>query len=170
MIFAVTTQNRKTPPVFQVVLGFFLLCSVFFTSSLAAKMQGNCADCHTMHNSQDNAAMNYDNSTTPNESLTRASCFGCHAQGGASPTVTVGSSVIPQVMHSNSVSLAAGNFGYITGLAGSGAADSKGHNIAGLTGTDSALYAPPGGIVNVGRSKSCPGEHSEYHYPDLCRE
>jgi hypothetical protein len=42
--------------------------------------------------------------------------------------------------------LAGGNFGYITGLAGSGAADNKGHNIARLTGTDDVLYGPPGGI------------------------
>ncbi len=150
MTVSVNKQDRKAVPVFLSVLGLLLLCGIFFASSLAATMQGNCADCHTMHNSQNNVPMNYDNSTTPNESLTRASCFGCHAQGGASPTVTVGSSVIPQVMHSSPVSLAAGNFGYITGMAGSGASDSKGHNIADLTGTDSVLYAPPGGIVNVG--------------------
>ncbi len=103
-----------------------------------------------MHNSQDNSPMNFDDSPTPNDNLTKGDCYGCHAQGGSTPTVTVGTSIIPQVMHSDSNDLAGGNFGYITGMAGSGAADSKGHNISDLTGIDNVLYAPPGGIVNVG--------------------
>ncbi len=119
----------------------FLLCG----SALAA-ISGVCADCHTMHNSQGNMPMNFDGSTTPNENLTRGTCYGCHAQGGGSVTVVQGTSVIPQVLHSDTKHLAGGNFGYITGMAGSGAADNKGHNIADLTGTDSVLYAPPGGI------------------------
>ena len=94
--------------------------------------------------------MNYDDSAVANPSLTRGTCFGCHAQGGATPTVNVGGSIIPQVLHSGSTSLAGGNFGYITGIAGSGASDSKGHNIKDLTGIDAVLYAPPGGIYNVG--------------------
>ncbi len=117
-----------------------------FCGSVFASMSGICADCHTMHNSQDNAPMNFDDSPTPNENLTRGSCYGCHAQGGGTATVVQGTSIIPQVMHSGTKHLAAGNFGYITGMAGSGAADNKGHNIGNLTGTDSVLYGPPGGI------------------------
>ncbi len=143
-------QDRRDSGPFLPAVVLALLCSVLSVGPVHAMISGICSDCHTMHNSQDNAPMNFDNSTTPNENLTRGSCFGCHAQGGGSPIVTVGNSVIPQVMHSSSVALAAGNFGYITGMAGSGAADSKGHNIDGLTGVDSVLYAPPGGIVNVG--------------------
>lgn len=103
-----------------------------------------------MHNSQDNLPMNFDGSAAPNTSLTRRTCIGCHAQGGGTPTIDVGGSIIPQVMHSNPIALAGGNFGYITGMAGTGASDSKGHNISELTGIDQILYAPPGGIYNIG--------------------
>lgn len=122
---------------------------LYYTLALGA-MQGVCSDCHTMHNSQNGSAMNYDGSTTANIGLTRATCYGCHAQGGTSPTVTIGSTIVPQVMHSSTEHLAGGNFGYITGMAGSGAADNKGHNIKGLTGTDDTLFAPPGGIKLFG--------------------
>ncbi len=124
--------------------------SVLCCASAYGAIQGVCSDCHTMHNSQGNAAMNFDGGSAPNEQLTRGDCFGCHAQGGSSATIMMGTTVVPQVMHSGANALAGGNFGYITGMAGSGAADSKGHNIGPLTGTDSVLYAPPGGIVNIG--------------------
>jgi len=113
-----------------------------------ATMTGECANCHTMHNSQNNAAMTFDGSQDPNPGLTRGTCLGCHAQGGNSPTVDVGGTKIPQVMHTGAVDLAGGNFAYITGMKGSGAADNKGHNIGALTGTDSVLYQPPGMLVN----------------------
>ena len=110
------------------------------------KIQGVCSNCHTMHNSQDGAPMNFDNSATPNEGLTRGTCYGCHAQGGSTATVMMGPDKVPQVMHGGANHLAGGNFGYITGVAGSGAADNKGHNIAALTGTDDTLHGPPGFI------------------------
>lgn len=111
-----------------------------------AEITGTCSNCHTMHNSQDGAPMNLDDSPVTNESLTRLSCFGCHAQGGTTPTVMMGANKVPQVMHSGATQLAGGNFGYITGMVGSGAADNKGHNIAALTGRDDTLYGPPGFI------------------------
>ncbi|MBU0943252.1 MAG: hypothetical protein KJ804_21150 [Proteobacteria bacterium] len=112
-----------------------------------AAMTGNCADCHTMHNSQDGLPMNFDSSAIPNENLTRGTCLGCHAQGGSSAIEISGTGRIPQVYHTDTNDLAGGNFGYITGLKGSGSSDRKGHNIAALTGTDAVLYGPPGGIV-----------------------
>ena len=125
-----------------------IACLIGILSSSAAigAIQGVCYDCHTMHNSQGNAAMTFDGSATPNDNLTRGNCYGCHAQGGTSPTVNLGTDILPQVMHSGATDLAGGNFGYITGLKGSGAADNKGHNIGDLTGTDGVLYGPPGGI------------------------
>jgi predicted CXXCH cytochrome family protein len=153
-------QHIETPTVMKKaqtanhlsIIGAFtvLLLSLSYCATVLAAISGVCSDCHTMHNSQDNAPMNFDNSTTPNESLTRGDCYGCHAQGGSTPTVTVGTSIIPQVLHSSTNHLAAGNFGYITGLAGSGAADSKGHNIGTLTGTDDVLAGPPGDAVHNG--------------------
>ena len=84
----------------------------------------------------------------PNPFLTKGTCVGCHAQGGASKIVTIGGSPIPQVMHTDSSGdLAGGNFAYIDGTKGSGASDSKGHNVIDLVDPDTLLYAPPGGIV-----------------------
>ncbi len=130
--------------------GFTLLCLggfLFFHGGgpAEATIRGVCSDCHTMHNSQGNGSMNFDGSSTPNPGLTRGTCLGCHAQGGNSPTVDLGSNKIPQVLHSGATDLAAGNFAYITGMKGPGG-DNRGHNIKELTGTDSVLYGPPGGI------------------------
>ncbi|NOQ51623.1 MAG: hypothetical protein GQ578_05340 [Desulfuromonadaceae bacterium] len=111
-----------------------------------AGIQGNCVNCHTMHNSQDGASMQFDSSAAPNSALLRTSCLGCHAQGGAQALVSLGDDIVPQVMHSESIDLSAGNFAFITGMKGSGAADSKGHNIIELTGIDNTISALPGGI------------------------
>ncbi|HEB68683.1 MAG TPA: hypothetical protein ENI88_03570, partial [Desulfobulbus sp.] len=108
------------------------LIGVLWSTAASGAIQGICYDCHTMHNSQDNAAMTFDGSSTPNNNLTRGNCYGCHARGGTSPTVNLGTDTMPQVMHSGATDLAGGNFGYITGLKGSGAADNKGHNIGDL--------------------------------------
>jgi Doubled CXXCH motif (Paired_CXXCH_1) len=128
-----------------VVAATYLLV-VFWSGLVLAGIQGMCADCHTMHNSQNGSPMNFDNSDTPNNNLVRGTCYGCHAQAGSEATVTLGTDSLPQVLHNGATDLAGGNFGYITGLKGSGAADNKGHNISDLTGTDGVLYAPPGGI------------------------
>ncbi len=141
-----TTKNKRVGSHFYIAICTAFLVYIFWHHSALGVIRGVCSDCHTMHNSQDNSAMNYDGSDTPNNSLTRETCLGCHAQGGPSPTITMGSSIVPQVMHSSSTHLAGGNFGYITGMAGNGAAHNKGHNLAELTGTDSVLWGPPGSI------------------------
>ncbi len=64
--------------------------------------------------------------TGPYPALTRGSCLGCHGMGGSNKIVTIGSSEIPQVYHTDTEDLAGGNFAYILGAKGSGAADSKG--------------------------------------------
>lgn len=144
-IFSIIHSRRlDSPKLIPIYLAGLL--SIIWCSSAQGAILGSCADCHTMHNSQSNAAMNFDGSTTPNENLTRGDCYGCHAQGGASSIATVGASRIPQVLHKGPTDLAGGNFGYINNVKGSGAADNKGHNIGDLTGTDGVLYAPPGGI------------------------
>lgn len=113
------------------------------------EIHGVCSDCHTMHNSENGASMTYDSSATPNNMLTRGTCYGCHARGSATPTVNIGTNAVPQVMHSGATHLAGGNFGYITGMAGSGASDSKGHNIVELTGTDDVFtgFKPAPGVL-----------------------
>ena len=124
------------------------LCGVLVWSASAhAIIKGVCSDCHTMHNSQDGAVMaDFDGETGPNPALTRGSCYGCHAQAEGQALVSVGTASIPQVMHTEGIDLAGGNFAYITGAKGSGASDAKGHNISSLTGIDDTISALPGGI------------------------
>jgi len=128
----------------HLVCMFVLICS----RPTLATITGPCFDCHTMHNSQNNQPMTYNNSATPNDVLLKGTCMGCHAQGGGSRIVTVGTSQIPQVFHSDGVrDLAAGNFAYILGGKGSGASDAKGHNVIELGSNDGDLTVPPSGEI-----------------------
>lgn len=127
-------------------VGIFLLAN----NPAGADIQGVCFNCHTMHNSQNAVAMTFDDSSAPNDALLKGDCLGCHARGGAQAKVVLGSDTMPQVYHTEPTDLAGGNFAYITGDKGSGASDTKGHNIAALTGTDSVISAPPGGINQFG--------------------
>lgn len=124
-----------------------LLCAflLFCPTNRAGAIQGPCVNCHTMHNSQNNLPMNYPNDfdtpDRPNDYLLRASCLGCHAQGG-NALETVGTDLIPQVYHTELTNnLAGGNFYYVRNES-----SAKGHNVAALTGTDDVLFYPPGGI------------------------
>jgi hypothetical protein len=125
---------------------FVTLLLLLLGTQAALAVQGNCSNCHTMHNSQNNSSMNFDQSTTVNEALLRGDCLGCHAQGGPQALVQLDSDSIPQVMHTEGTDLAGGNFAFITGMKGSGADDNKGHNIAALTGSDGTVTNLPGGI------------------------
>jgi predicted CXXCH cytochrome family protein len=59
--------------------------------------------------------------------------------------VSIGGSDFPQVIHRDPVGdLAGGNFAYILGTKGSGASDSKGHNVIDIGNIDDTLTAPPG--------------------------
>ncbi|PLX49510.1 MAG: hypothetical protein C0613_07165 [Desulfobulbaceae bacterium] len=101
-------------------------------TSTWARITGLCSNCHTMHNSQQGASMQFDSSATQERNLLRSDCLGCHGQAGVAKILENNGSHIPQVMHTDaSGDLAAGNFAYITGLKGV-AADSHGHNVIDL--------------------------------------
>jgi hypothetical protein len=129
-------------------------------------ISGVCSSCHTMHNSQNNApeatfgaAGQPWKGTGPFDALTKGDCLGCHGMG-TTKTVTIGSSVIPQVYHTDATGdLAGGNFAYILGTKGSGAADSKGHNVVDLGNPESTLTEPPGhhSPSNIGVNVTCSG-------------
>jgi len=121
---------------------FLVLFVIFSPLSSFALVDGPCSDCHTMHNSQDGSAMTFDGSTEPNLNLLKtATCIGCHAQPGGSNMIDG----IPQVMHTDPIDLASGNFAYINGMKGSGASQTKGHNMVALVGQDTIHNYPPGG-------------------------
>jgi len=128
----------KIPCVYSLLILFTLL----IPTVLSAQIDGPCSDCHTMHNSQDGSAMTYDGSAEPNQYLLRsADCTGCHAQPGGMNMVNG----IPQVMHADPIDLAAGNFAYVSGAKGSGASQTKGHNVVDILPQDTIQNYPPGG-------------------------
>ena len=123
-----------------------LLLPLTYTPAIA-KVKGQCSNCHTMHNSQDGGSMAWDNNATPSEYLTRGDCVACHAQNTGEKIITLDASEIPQVRHTDPTGdLAGGNFAYIFGDKGSGASDSKGHNVIDLGNLDDVIYGLPGGI------------------------
>lgn len=143
-------RNFRVNIVVRPAKPILILAIIFLAPTLVhASMQGDCSGCHTMHNSQNSLPMRYDSGSTPLTQLLRSDCFGCHAQGTANAIETIGTDSVPQVYHVDfALDLAGGNFAYITGAKGSGASDTKGHNIANLAsmGADATLAFPPGGI------------------------
>ena len=137
---------RKTLIFILLEITLVLLVLLSIMGSSTAMVKGPCSDCHTMHNSQNGIAMTFDGSDTPNSHLLRTSgCIGCHAQGGAENIINFSEGEVPQVMHTNPTDLAAGNFAYIDGSKGSGASQTKGHNVIDLVSQDTIHLYPPGG-------------------------
>ncbi len=138
--------------IFLLFLGFYMC----FDNTLQAKITGPCSNCHTMHNSQNGNPMTFNNSTTPNNSLTRGNCITCHT--GTNPNTAH----IPMVFSTSAPSytfgaasgrttLAGGNFYWVT------LDDTKGHNVKGIAGVDSNLgTVPPGYNSNYALSAGRP--------------
>ncbi|MBI4843216.1 MAG: hypothetical protein HY809_02685 [Nitrospirae bacterium] len=115
----------------------FIAALALVASSVNANITGVCSNCHTMHNSQDGAAVV---GSGPNDVLLTSDCLGCHGQGGSQKIISIGGSEIPQVLHSDGTGdLAGGNFNYIGTLG-----DNRGHNIVDLVNGDDVLDIPPG--------------------------
>jgi hypothetical protein len=141
-------QTRKQVHLAGCGSGLLLACLAAWALPAGAAMRGGCADCHTMHNSQDGAPM-VRGGGAASPMLTRGSCVGCHAMNpaGGQKIVTIGSSQFPQVMHNDpSGDLAAGNFAYISGdkTAPFGASGKNGHNVVDLVSAESVQTFPPG--------------------------
>lgn len=132
--------TRKTLTTTAALLG----AACLLPGLAAAQVKGQCADCHTMHNSQDGAFMNSD--ATVYRALTRGDCVGCHTNttDGAGRGGTTDN--IPYVNHTNAPSLAAegilagGSFYWVQ------TDDAKGHNVNGITAAADATLGntPPG--------------------------
>ncbi len=144
----------------SIKLLFMVLCSsvLIIPVSAFARVAGQCADCHTMHNSQNGAAVV---STGPYSALTKGDCVGCHTG-----TNTVGEN-IPKVDStteptyrspdgSTGDTLAGGNFYWVD--SSGGANDTKGHNVVGIAGEDSNIgYTPPGSTTTWSSQLTCAG-------------
>lgn len=152
------------------VLSLIVLLSLALMSGFAYAVSGRCDNCHTMHNSQNGAPMNFDNSATPNPALLRGNCIGCHTG------TNTGTSTVPYVNSTSAPTydtntLAGGNFYWAQSDA------TTGHNVVGI-GTIN-LNTPPGydggrsdingktpgggtwpsGVLNCAGANGCHGKH-----------
>ncbi|MEJ2255127.1 MAG: hypothetical protein P8Y75_12345 [Nitrospirota bacterium] len=123
-----------------------------------AKVKGQCADCHTMHNSQDGApmaltgnvvwdggALTGDPKTAPNGNLLIASCVGCHSNSTAEPIVSLSDGNDVPIVYNHTVPttyLAGGNFYWVADSGGND--DTKGHNVYGVSSQDANISASEG--------------------------
>ncbi|MBI4843215.1 MAG: hypothetical protein HY809_02680 [Nitrospirae bacterium] len=116
---------------------FVVLAAAFMLYGIADAISGVCSGCHTMHNSQDGAAVN---GSGPADILLKSDCMGCH---------TTASAVGPRV--DNATLLSAGSFAdaFVT-------SDTNTHNVEDLVGfnaggADDILTSndPPGGSAAV---------------------
>ncbi len=133
-----------------------------------ASVHGQCSNCHTMHNSQNNQPMTFSaagyttspnpgGSATPHDELVRGTCLQCHTgdnNGGSVPFVYTTSSGGPTYTTYDSAgnvtggnTLAGGNFYWCVhgGAGGTGdVAVGGGHNVDMLGAIAGPLTSPPG--------------------------
>lgn len=143
-------MKYKTYFSYLMLILFFFAFNFLSNTVSDAKITGPCANCHTMHNSQNGTHMILlapgETDTSPKQLLVRGTCLGCHGMGTANKIVTIGGSDIPQVLHTDATDLAGGNFAYITGAKSTVTANQNtaGHNVKDVGINDSNLNAPPG--------------------------
>ncbi len=133
---------------------------------VSAKVTGQCAQCHTMHNSQGGTPMAVDIAgnpqTAPNETLLRFGCVACHTgtNDGTNNIPYVNNTSEPNygVDGTTGDTLAGGNFYWV---ATNGAnLDPKGHNVTSdlLADLDATLgNTPPGGDGSFSGPLTCAG-------------
>lgn len=130
------------------------LIMVLFPVSLHAMVSGDsCSNCHTMHNSQNNTAMQIlgpgESDTGPKPSLLKGTCLGCHSSISADVSVdpVTGAPIVFNTVEPSygTKGLAAGNFYWVQ------TEDTKGHNIF-ASNPDDILSQAPG---NAGAGIYC---------------
>jgi hypothetical protein len=154
-----------------VVLGF-LACGLVLTDPCLAAVKGVCSICHTMHNSQQGAAVAFTRdssgqiviSEVPFANLLKTDCLGCHSHAGAETIVNMEDAQVPIVFNltepiyppdgSAASTLAGGNFHWVMN-----GGSSYGHNVEGIAPAD-FRFPPnqaPGGEVRTGDCSNCHG-------------
>ncbi|OGQ99170.1 MAG: hypothetical protein A2521_08730 [Deltaproteobacteria bacterium RIFOXYD12_FULL_57_12] len=127
--------------------------ALVLTMSQTASAGDVCVNCHTMHNSQNNAVMG--TAGTNPQLLLSSSCLGCHT--GTNNGTTVKHHVLTTAGAPTATQLAGGNF-YWTDQADNAANDAKAHNVTGLTTNsgDTALGdTPPGAAGAMAGNITC---------------
>ena len=138
------------------------LVLIAWGGSVQAAVQGWCAECHTMHYSQQGKQPGesgfpstypynlWTGTSGPYNALLVDSCIGCHSGSSA-----IKGTAIPVVLHTSDPTntgpgstLAGGDFYWVA--SSGGADDTKGHNVSGIAGQDSNIgYDPPGWDPNA---------------------
>ncbi|MFH1672295.1 MAG: cytochrome c3 family protein [Pseudomonadota bacterium] len=160
---------------FLTVIFTLTIFSSLISPSAHAKVTGPCANCHTMHNSQNGSLEVTDG---PLRTLLKNDCLGCHSSEGTETVVSTGGSEAPIVLNHGLPNrpLAGGNFHWVEH-----GGDEYGHNVINPDGTlaeapgnggvgcgfggchaslASIRYAPgPGPLFNPIRGKGCIGCH-----------
>lgn len=169
-IYILKGSGRKMANKLAKFLGVGAVLFVAFTVGKAdAAVTGACVNCHTMHNSQDAAAMRTSDAADVGAvgsecldchgnlraNLLQMSCLGCHAQNLSGPNIQPLGNV-PQVYHGGA-DLAAGNFAHHDPLSGPWGT-SYGHQIHGIDSSANGVLVgedfwlnntPPGYFANM---------------------
>lgn len=121
------------------------LAVVAFAGNAEATVQGPCADCHTMHNSQ-NGAGDPLNGVTPRGALVKGGCAGCHSGGDGAVAIGGSANNIPiiyRTVANPTVYLAGGDFKFAL------QDQKKGHNCLSVPtmANDTTLGKTPPGFV-----------------------
>jgi predicted CXXCH cytochrome family protein len=136
---------------------------LFFFSGVNAEVDGECSNCHTMHNSQDGTAVvyalnsgysGYNTVEEPINYLLITDCAGCHSSTDT-VTIEVGDDDTPIIFNTSTFNnpLAGGNFSYVRND------DAMGHNVDLFADQDATLgLTPPGGSI-MSRRLTCAGEY-----------
>ena len=155
--------------IFYITLfSLFLIYGLFPVSSAEAKVSGLCANCHTMHNSQNGTSVlltgtgvGWNSSgelsggslqSAPADTLLVTTCVGCHSSTTSSTIINTGGSQIPIVYNTvvPTNPLAGGNFYWVAQ-----GDDTKGHNVYGIANQDSNLTEAPGRNTSACNESSC---------------
>jgi len=136
----------------------------FIPALTSAKVAGPCVNCHTMHNSQDGAAVS---AAGPNQYLINVGaniCVACHSSDVANETIKDlgGGTRIPIVYNTTGYPtnpLAGGNFYYVSTGSPKVNKDAYGHNVYGISAQDTEITAIEGAPGN----KNCGGVANVCH-------
>ncbi len=146
----------------KLLLTGMLVAGAFVLPGLAgAAMQGVCSNCHTMHNSQNGAAMNASGGVnTPYDHLLKGSgCAGCHIQGvsndASTGRATTGAAIGAPQVDDTANTLSGGYFSLST-------VDNTHHNVtdAGMTADGALATAPGGGTTPTASPIACTSCHT----------
>ena len=138
---------RKLEKYVTATLAVIICLTFIIIDPVYAGVKGQCATCHTMHNSQGGVGLE----DGPHPSLTNGTCIGCHTGDNTDASTT------PYVLSTTtaplSTSLAGGNFYWVL------EDDRMGHNVSGIPTmtSDNSLAVAPGddGTGTFGCSSGC---------------